>query len=96
MEALVEKKYGKRFEELEKENETLSKEKELSTRKASIDQLISELKIPAVPAKRLRFPDDLSLDDVKKELTDYRQELVAERLMTEDSADLQQKLGKWQ
>lgn len=87
LEVLVEKKYGKRLEELEKENETLSKEKEFSTRKASIDQLISELKIPAVHAKRLHFPDDLSLDDVKKELTDYKQELITERLMTEDSTD---------
>lgn len=73
----------KKISDIEKENETLKTERSKSERAALIAQTAKELGIPEFLMKRISLADDA---DVKKELTEYKQELVTNKLMPAESA----------
>lgn len=75
----------KKLGDLEKENETLKLEKSKAERTALINATAKRLGIPATLMKRFAIADDA---DIEKELTDYKQDLITEKLMPADSADI--------
>lgn len=75
----------KKISAIEKENETLKSERSKSERTALIAQTAKELGIPDFLMKRISLADDA---DVKKELTEYKQELVNNKLMPAESAPI--------
>lgn len=81
------KKYRKQTEtelaQLKEANQTLVEEKQRADRSTLISQTAKRLGIPDFLMKRVSISDDA---DVEKELTDYKQELVTNRLMPEQTA----------
>lgn len=75
----------KQIKALKDENEAFRLEKSKAERKATIASKAKELGIPDFLMKRVSFSDDA---DIEKELTEYKQELVASKLMPEDKADI--------
>lgn len=73
----------KKISDIEKENETLKTERSKSERAALIAQTAKELGIPEFLMKRISLAEDA---DVKNELTEYKQELVNNKLMPAESA----------
>lgn len=75
----------KQIKALKDENEAFRLEKSKAERMATIASKAKELGIPDFLMKRVSFSDDA---DIEKELTEYKQELVASKLMPEDKADI--------
>lgn len=75
----------KKLSSLEEENATLKSEKARSERTALINSTASKLGIPSALMKHFTLGDDA---DVEKELTDFKQELITEKLMPADEADI--------
>ena len=75
----------KKLSSLEEENATLKSEKARSERTALINSTASKLGIPSALMKHFTLGDDA---DVEKELTDFKQELITEKLMSADEADI--------
>ena len=71
-----------RLADLEKENTTLKNEKKVTQRGAIIKAKATELGIPDYLMKRFHIADDA---DLNKELTDYKQDLVTNKLMSADT-----------
>lgn len=67
------------------ENEKLKSERSKSERDALIAKTAEELGIPSFLMKRISIADDA---DVKKELTEYKQELVNNKLVSAEEADI--------
>ena len=70
---------------LQDENTALKAEKAKGERSAAITQKAKELGIPDFLMKRFSIADDA---DIEQELKDYKQELVTNKLMPEDKADI--------
>lgn len=75
----------KQLDELKGQNEALKAEKAKSERRAAISSKAKELGIPDFLMKRFSIADDA---DVTKELTEYKQDLVTNKLMPADKADI--------
>lgn len=75
----------KKLADLETENATLKQEKSRTERTALINSTAKKLGIPSALMKHFTLGDDA---DVEKELTDFKQELVTEKLMAADEADI--------
>lgn len=75
----------KKLADLETENATLKSEKSKAERTALINSMASKLGIPSALMKHFTLGDDA---DVEKELTDFKQELITEKLMSADEADI--------
>lgn len=67
------------------ENEKLKSERSKSERDALIAKTAEELGIPSFLMKRVSLAEDA---DVKKELTEYKQELVNNKLVSAEKADI--------
>lgn len=67
------------------ENEKLKSERSKSERDALIAKTAEELGIPSFLMKRISLAEDA---DVKKELTEYKQELVNNKLVSAEDADI--------
>lgn len=70
---------------LKDENAMLKTERTKSERAAQISSKAKSLGIPDFLMKRVSIADDA---DIEKELTDYKQELVTNRLMPSEKADI--------
>lgn len=75
----------KKLADLETENATLKSEKSKAERTALINSTANKLGIPSALMKHFTLGDDA---DVEKELTDFKQELITEKLMAADEADI--------
>lgn len=75
----------KKLSELETENATLKSEKSKAERTALINSTATRLGIPSFLMKRLSIADDA---DVEKELTEFKQDLITEKLMPAETADI--------
>ena len=75
----------RKFSAIKAENEKLKTERTKSEREALISKTAQELGIPSFLMKRISLADDA---DVKKELTEYKQELVNNKLMPAETADI--------
>lgn len=75
----------KKLADLETENATLKSEKLQTERASLINSTAKRLGIPSALMKHFTLGDDA---DVEKELTDFKQELVTEKLMAADEADI--------
>lgn len=73
------------LEALKKENNTLKAERAKANRASQITSKAKSLGIPDFLMKRVSIADDADID---KELTEYKQELVTNRLMPAEQADL--------
>lgn len=71
----------KQLSELKKENENLKTENQNKTRGEIITKKAKELGIPEFLMKRFSLSEDA---DIEKELTEYKQDLVTNKLMSED------------
>lgn len=78
-------KNQKFLQELQDENKKLIDQKKKGDRDSFIQTELQNAKIPEYLAKRMRFGDDMTEDDIKKEITEYRQDLITNKLMPEDS-----------
>ena len=74
----------KQLKDLKDENAAMKLEKSKAERGAAIAAKAKELGIPDFLMKRISLADDADID---KELTDYKQELVTNSLMSADGAD---------
>ncbi len=79
------KKNDEAVKALQDENATLKAEKAKGERNAAIKQKAKELGIPDFLMKRFSMADDA---DIEKELKDYKQELVTNKLMPTEKADI--------
>lgn len=77
------KKRDKELEKLKQENETLKAEGAKKSRSEQIAAKAKELGIPDFLMKRFSMADDA---DIEKELTEYKQDLVTNKLMPQDAA----------
>lgn len=75
----------KKLAKLETENATLKSEKVKAERTALITSTAKRLSIPDFLMKRFAISDDA---DVEKELTEYKQDLITNKLMPADEADI--------
>lgn len=75
----------KKLSNLQQENETLKSEKSKSERSALIHSTAKRLGIPDFLMKHFSVADDA---DVEKELTSFKQDLVTEKLMPAEQADI--------
>lgn len=75
----------KKLSNLQQENETLKSEKSKSERSALIHSTAKRLGIPDFLMKHFSIADDA---DVEKELTGFKQDLVTEKLMPAEQADI--------
>lgn len=75
----------KKLSELETENATLKSEKSKAERTALINSTATRLGIPSFLMKRFSIADDA---DVEKELTEFKQDLITEKLMPAETADI--------
>lgn len=75
----------KKLSNLQQENETLKSEKSKSERSAIIHSTAKRLGIPDFLMKHYSIADDA---DVEKELTAFKQDLVTEKLMPAEQADI--------
>lgn len=73
------------LEALKKENTTLKAERAKADRASEITSKAKSLGIPDFLMKRISLADDA---DIEKELTEYKQELVTNKLMPAEQADL--------
>jgi hypothetical protein len=73
----------KQMEALKTENETLKSEKKNADRKAEIDAIVKELGIPDYLMKNYAIADDA---DARKQLTEFKQDLVNNKLLPKDAA----------
>lgn len=73
------------FAALRKENDELKAERTKTERASQIASMAKSLGIPDFLMKRVSIADGA---DIEKELTDYKQELVTNRLMPAEQADL--------
>lgn len=71
-----------KFAELQSENEAIKQAKAISDRKAQIDATASKLGIPSFMISHMAIADDA---DVEKELTNFKQELVNNKLLPADA-----------
>ena len=76
-------KRDKQISDLIKENETLKANETKKSRSEQISAKAKELGIPDFLMKRFSIADDA---DIEKELTEYAQDLVNNKLMSKDSA----------
>ena len=76
-------KRDKQISDLIKENETLKANETKKSRSEQIAAKAKELGIPDFLMKRISIADDA---DIEKELTEYAQDLVNNKLMSKDSA----------
>jgi len=81
------RKQAERMEALEKENKDYKAKQTKAERNAAIQTEITKLGIPDYLSKRLRFEDETSIEDVTKELTEFKQDLITQKLMPEDSTE---------
>lgn len=79
------KQNDKAIKDLQDENAALKSEKAKGERSAAITLKAKELGIPDFLMKRFSIADDA---DIEQELKDYKQELVTNKLMPEDKADI--------
>ncbi len=77
------KKRDEELAELKRENETLKAEGAKKSRSEQIAAKAKELGIPDFLMKRFSMADDA---DIEKELTEYKQDLVTNKLMPQDAA----------
>lgn len=77
------KGFQAKLDALEKENATLKAEKTKTERASLIAEKAKKLGIPDYLMKRVSFADD---DDLDKELSEYKQELVTNSLLPKDAA----------
>ena len=77
------KPHMERLAALENENKNLRASEQKKAREAEISAKAKELGIPEFLMKHVSFSDDA---DFAKELTDYKQELINNKLMPADSA----------
>lgn len=77
------KKRDEELAELKRENETLKAEGAKKSRSEQIAAKAKELGIPDFLMKRFNMADDA---DIEKELTEYKQDLVTNKLMPQDAA----------
>lgn len=77
------KKRDEELDALKRENETLKAEGAKKSRSEQIAAKAKELGIPDFLMKRFSIADDA---DVEKELTEYKQDLVTNKLMPQDAA----------
>lgn len=75
----------KKLADLETENATLKSEKSKAERTALINSTATRLGIPSALMKHFSLEEDA---DVEKALTDFKQDLVTEKLMPADEADI--------
>lgn len=75
----------KKLSTLQRENETLKSEKSKSERSALIHSTAKRLGIPDFLMKHFSITDDA---DVEKELQSFKQDLVTEKLMPAEQADI--------
>lgn len=75
----------KKLAEIAAENEKLKSERAKSEREALIAKTAQELGIPSFLMKHISLAEDA---DVKKELTEYKQELVNNKLVSGEEADI--------
>lgn len=75
----------KKLAEIAAENEKLKSERAKSEREAHIAKTAQELGIPSFLMKHISLAEDA---DVKKELTEYKQELVNNKLVSGEEADI--------
>lgn len=75
----------KKLADLETENATLKSEKSKAERTALINSTAKRLGIPSALMKHFSLEEDA---DVEKALTDFKQDLVTEKLMPADEADI--------
>ena len=75
----------KKLADLEIENATLKSEKSKAERTALINSTATRLGIPSALMKHFSLEEDA---DVGKALTDFKQDLVTEKLMPADEADI--------
>lgn len=75
----------KKLSDLETENATLKSEKLKAERTSLINSTAKKLGIPSALMKHFALGDEA---DVEKELTDFKQELITEKLMAADAADI--------
>lgn len=73
----------KQMEALKNENESLKSEKKNADRKAEIDGIVKELGIPDYLMKNYHIDDDA---DARKQLTEFKQDLVNNKLLPKDAA----------
>lgn len=73
----------KQMEALKNENESLKSEKKNADRKAEIDGIVKELGIPYYLMKNYHIADDA---DARKQLTEFKQDLVNNKLLPKDAA----------
>lgn len=73
------------LEALKQENTTLKAERAKANRASEITSKAKSLGIPDFLMKRISLADDA---DIEKELTEYKQELVTNKLMPAEQADL--------
>ena len=71
--------------DLETENATLKSEKSKAERTALINSTATRLGIPSALMKHFCLEEDA---DVEKALTEFKQDLVTEKLMPADEADI--------
>ena len=79
------KQNDKAIKDLQDENSALKAEKAKGERAAAITLKAKELGIPEFLMKRVSIADDADID---KELKEYKQELVTNKLMPADKADI--------
>lgn len=79
------KQNDKAIKDLQDENSALKAEKAKGERAAAITLKAKELGIPEFLMKRVSLADDADID---KELKEYKQELVTNKLMPADKADI--------
>ena len=75
----------KKLTALEAENENLKAEKQKAERSANITATAKRLGIPDFLMKRFAIADDA---DIEKELTEYKQDLITNRLMPSTEASI--------
>lgn len=74
-----------RLSKLQQENDALKAEKLKTERTALINATAKKLGIPDFLMKRVTIADDA---DIEKELTEYKQEIVTNKLMPAEGADI--------
>lgn len=77
------KPFQDKLSALESENSKLKEEAKRATKQGEVSKLAKELGIPDYLMKRVSFADDA---DIKKELEDYKQELVNNNLVPKEQA----------
>ena len=75
----------KKLDDLQKENDRLKAEKAHGERSAIISATAKKLGIPEFLTKRVTIAEDA---DIEKELTGLKQELINEKLMPAENADI--------